>query len=225
MGIWKDITPACIRDFLASLTTTSRLSADSVKEGSVNLFLTVAERAAIVAALLQPGMIIMAGNTAPAGWLLCDGKTLGDSASGADYANDTYKPLYDYLQAVWGGTFNWAAHNKVNLPDWRGVYPKGAGTTSRGLGKDANGNYYAATLGAYVTDKMQGHYHIRHDWTIGITSGTDYNSDRGPNNSGGAEFVDDAQGRAAKTDGTNGTPRTGMTTEPQNAGVNFIIKI
>jgi microcystin-dependent protein len=66
--------------------------------------------------------------TPATGWLLCNGKTIGDASSAANYTGDDYHALYDAIQATYGGTYNWAAHNAVNLPDWRGRSPFGVGT-------------------------------------------------------------------------------------------------
>ncbi len=175
-----------------------------------------------------PGCVQLAGGIAPAGHILVDDthSTVGDSSSGAHFAGDIYRELYEYIGANFGGTKNWAAHNTINLMDFRGVFPKGAGTTNRASGKDANGNYYAGTLGTYLTDKMQGH---RHPLINDGTPITSWDSGR----DGGVEVVL-SSGNAIKaytqyignpiTDGTNGTPRTGLTTEPQSLGISFIIK-
>ena len=161
---------------------------------------------------LPVGTISMYGNvTPPPGWLLCNGATVSQT---------TYASLYGII----GSSFNYGGEGggTFRLPDFRGVFPKGAGNagdttggiSARTAGKDASGNYYAATLGAYATDKMQGHIHTVNKWNV--TSGNGF-SELG------------ASGAAYNTsnpadDGTNGTPRTGHTTEPQSLGVYFIIK-
>lgn len=84
-----------------------------------------------IQALYAPGQIRMyAGAAAPSGWLLCNGSTLGDATSGATYAGDAYKPLYDYMQATFGGTYDWANHDTVNLPDCRGRMVIGTGANA-----------------------------------------------------------------------------------------------
>ena len=154
------------------------------------------------------------GATAPTNWLLCDGASL-------------LRASYTTLFGIIGTTFGSADGTHFNVPDFRGVFPKGAGTTDRTLGKDANANYYAATLGTYLTDKMQGHIHsvLGGDGnpmcrpTGGDTAYTNaytygyQTTGQTPAKTGGQ-----------LTDGTNGTPRTGMTTEPQSLGITFIIK-
>lgn len=71
-----------------------------------------------------------AGAVVPAGWLLCDGKTIGPTGSGADYAGDKYESLYDIVQALYGGTYNWAGGGKVNLPNAVDKIVIAAGTKS-----------------------------------------------------------------------------------------------
>ena len=112
------------------------------------------------------------------------------------------------------------------MPDFRGVYPKGAGTTNRVAGKDANGNYYAGVLGTYTTDKTQGHWHnsVNHA-TSQVQSGTSYVL-YGIRVKTSSQTENSTQwGSGSPTsDGTNGTPRTGLTTEPQSLGITFMIK-
>lgn len=59
MGIWKNLTAGGIgiRDILATLAGADRPSADDTKEGSTNLFLTAAERAAIAAMVVLPRVV------------------------------------------------------------------------------------------------------------------------------------------------------------------------
>jgi microcystin-dependent protein len=77
--------------------------------------------------------------TAPAGWLFCDGRTLGTVASGAGHAGASYEALFGYLwerianawcplhdsagaPASRGGSAaaDWAANRRLALPDARG---------------------------------------------------------------------------------------------------------
>jgi len=164
-------------------------------------------------AWLPAGTIIMFGSTtAPTGWMIADGSAVSRS---------TYSALF----AVIGTTYGAGDESSTfNLPDFRGVFPKGAGTTDRAAGVDASGNHYSGALGDYSQDKMQGHWHKQMDnngaggstlWGYQIWSGN-----RSPNlNDEGFNAIG-----GPKSDGTNGIPRTGHTTEPQSLGVNFIIK-
>ena len=148
-----------------------------------------------------------AGASVPTGWLICDGASL-------------LRASYPDLFTAIGTTYGYADGSHFNVPDFRGVFPKGAGTTSRTLGKDANGNFYTATLGTYATDKMQGHTHVQSGRYLAQTGGGSYNWGAG----GGSDSLTLLALGGPSTDGSNGTPRTGMTTEPQNVGINFIIK-
>lgn len=162
-----------------------------------------------VSALLPTGVILpYSGTSAPAGYLMCDGSA---------FNRTTYAALFTAIGTTWGVGDN---STTANLPDTRGLYLKGAGTTNRAAGVDASGNYYAATLGTYVQDKMQGHYHAAGPALYKyLGSGGSFSvSVSGGTNDTNATVTNPT------TDGTNGTPRTGHTTEPQNAGVYFIIK-
>lgn len=147
-----------------------------------------------------------AGSAAPDHYLMCDGSAV---------SRTTYAALF----AVIGTTFGTGdGSTTFNLPDLCGVFIKGAGTTDRAAGKDASGNYYSGTLGTYSTDQMQGHLHNTRNNAANVSPGSGILADVGT-----AAATEYACG-APITDGTNGTPRTGHTTEPQSLGLNHIIK-
>ena len=158
---------------------------------------------------------MFAGSSAPTGYLMCDGSAV---------SRTTYANLFTAISTTWGvGN----GSTTFNIPDMRGIFPKGAGTTGRAAGKDANGNYYAGTLGAYLTDKLQGHWHnvgfnpsASPDWYGAVTTGEEVFGGTGNASSTARRLV----AKTAIADGTNGTPRLGLTTEPQSAGINYIIK-
>lgn len=152
-----------------------------------------------------PGAVIMYGAaSAPTGWLNCD----GSSVLRATYAN---------LFAVIGTTYGSADGTHFTLPDFRGIFPRGSG--SNGTLTNANGSAFSGTLGTYQNDKMQGHYHGRL-YSGDCTTGVNFTS---ITNSAGASASAVTTGSPV-TDGTNGTPRTGLETNPANLGINFIIK-
>lgn len=155
------------------------------------------------------GIIMFGGATAPEGWLLCDGSAVSRSS---------YSALFAIISTTYGAG---DSSTTFNLPDMRGVFPKGAGTTNRTLGKDANGNFYAGTLGTYSTDKFQGHEHNVSPGLVGITSGAGLTA---PNGLGSGYAPAPQNTLSTIANGTNGTPRTGMTTEPQSLGLTYIIK-
>ena len=148
------------------------------------------------------GTVVMYVSTSitPSGWLYCDGSSISTA---------TYNRLFATIGYVYGGS-----GANFTLPDFRGVFPKGAGTTGRAAGVDASGTAYAGTNGTYSQDKMQGHIH-----QFTIQSALAGQANPGSGAGGGATISTGGP----VTDGTNGTPRTGHTTEPQSLGINFII--
>lgn len=70
--------------------------------------------------------------SAPAGTLLCDGNTIGNADSGATYAHEKYRTLFNLLKgAGWGnvGTEAFDSDNTVALPDSVDNVPIGSGST------------------------------------------------------------------------------------------------
>jgi hypothetical protein len=81
------------------------------------------------------------GSSAPSGWLMLNGDTLGDASSGATQADNSYSVLF---QLLWNGmadaqapvvggrgasaAADWVAHKKITLPDARGRAVVGTGT-------------------------------------------------------------------------------------------------
>jgi len=166
--------------------------------------------------LYAPGIVQMfGGSTAPTGYLICDGSAV---------SRTTYANLFAVISTTFGVGDN---STTFNIPDFRGIFPKGAGTTNRAVGKDASGNFFAGILGTYLTDKMQGHWHSK--WYRGLmtsAAGTTESYDAGNRAAVVAQNASayDDYVRQPISDGTNGTPRTGHTTEPQSLGITFIIK-
>lgn len=150
----------------------------------------------------------------PTRWVVCHGQSLSTT---------TYSALY----AIIGYSFGGSGAN-FNIPDFRGIFPKGAG--QQGTASFAGTNY-TGTLGTYTQDKLQG-FQIG-----GATGGTTYygwTADAGnrPNGSAVASnsmpyLNSTVQGNAAgwypQSNGSNGTPRVGNTTEPASLGIHFYI--
>ena len=167
------------------------------------------------------GTILMYGNTtAPTGYVNCDGASLLRAG--------TYAALF----AVISTTYGTVDGTHFNVPDMRGAFPRGQGTSTQ-FTQD-----HATTLGTYEDDSMQGH---KHDVVIpnhshisfyyfgflggagnleGSQTSTAVNASIPSNLAGGGTFAS----AVPKTDSTNGTPRTANETRPNNLGVNFIIK-
>jgi microcystin-dependent protein len=149
------------------------------------------------------------GDTAPDGWLLCDG-TSYDGSSGSEY-----EELFNAIGITFGGS-----GATFNVPDLRGIFMRGAGTNEK-LSR-ANGTSFSGTLGAYQNDKFQGHiqkvtingsgFSKTNFGAAGTEKTIIYNQF---DHTRTADFLDD---------GTNGTPRTGAETNPANVAVNYMIK-
>lgn len=75
--------------------------------------------------------------TAPTGWLICNGDTIGAVGSGATHESASYSQLFDVIKGSSGaglygntGTESFASGNTVKLPDFRGRMPIGVGQQS-----------------------------------------------------------------------------------------------
>jgi len=174
--------------------------------------------AAVGAILSPPGKIAAYGAAAaPSGWLLCDGSIV---------SRETYADLFAAIGETWGAGDGLTT---FQLPDLRGVIPRGAGTTDRVAGVDAAGNAYTATLGAYAQDKMGGHKH-KDPYagldTVAPVTGCDLIAGQPSIREGFGDTgrTYNVTTTSPYTDGTNGIPRTGAETAPATAGVTYIIK-
>ncbi|MFA6077398.1 MAG: phage tail protein, partial [Candidatus Paceibacterota bacterium] len=174
--------------------------------GTPSTDLDIANKAYVDLQAVPVGTITMyGGSTAPTGWVLCDNSSLLRAGTYAD------------LFAVIGTTFGTADGTHFNVPDMRGIFPRGAGTSAKLT--NANGTAFAGVLGTYQNDKMQGHKHSvtsdaqKQGFASGILNGAFCNFQAATVTVG-----------SPTTDGTNGTPRTGLETNPANLGLTFIIK-
>jgi len=150
------------------------------------------------------------GSSAPDGWIFCDNASLLRAGTYAD------------LFAEIGTTFGSVDGTHFNVPDFRGIAPMGAGTSAKLV--DANGVPFARVLGTYQNDKFQGHRMYKtvaqqnvRDIVLGgttanVIAAAVYN------------YSDGTTTGDPVTDTSNGTPRTGVETNPANLGINFIIK-
>lgn len=207
------LTSAQAAPFVRDTITTTNLTATNINSSGTSTLGNIVSSGTATFANVPPiGSVLMYGAaTAPPGWLLCDGTAVDRT---------TYAALFAIISTTFGagnGT------TTFNVPDFRGIFPKGQGTTSRAAGKDANGNYYAETLGTYSQDKLQGHKHsLPQNGPVVqyVAPGGNFYA-----LTGGAVLQGYTMAIGSPTtDGTNGTPRTGGTTEPQSLGINFIIK-
>lgn len=92
------------------------------------------------------GTVVMyAGATAPAGWLICNGDVIPNSTGTIQGVTTDFSALY----AVLGSTYGSAG----KLPNLGGIFPKGAGSST------ISGKTYTAALGTYAQDSTGPHAH------------------------------------------------------------------
>jgi microcystin-dependent protein len=159
----------------------------------------------IPAGLISP----YGGASAPTGYLLCDGSAV---------SRTTYSALFAAISTTFGSG---DGSTTFNLPDLRGIFPRGAGTNGI-LSYSTGGGAGGASVGAYQNDASQGHSHTVTTYAnVGAPNGG------GANVQGWTNFNTAGQAGIVSvpvTDGTNGTPRTTNETRPFNVAVNYIIK-
>lgn len=138
---------------------------------------------------------------APYGWLIADGKTIGNTGSGADYEGDEYEYLFNLYKVVTeygnAGTEVFASGDTVLIPDMSNCFVRNL---------DPAGS---RSLGEYEADQMLAHTH-------GISG----------NSTAGAA----TQALLTKTNATDNSYQTtsaggGSETVPKNKTFPYIIKI
>jgi hypothetical protein len=155
--------------------------------------------------LNPPGSILaFSGPTCPTGYV---------AANGGSLLATTYPNLASlYLNGssyIWGGT---VASGSFNVPNTNGAFLRGSGTQS------VNSITYSSTFAQTQADQMQGHQHAAYSLTFdGI------NENAGGPGSYYNRLYNVGSGSPV-SDGTNGTPRTGLETRPMNISVNYCIK-
>lgn len=152
------------------------------------------------------GMVFFTGSsTCPTGSLAADNSAV---------SRTTYAQLFNRIGTTFG---TGDGSTTFNLPDTRGIFVRGSGTSAKLT--NANGSAFAATLGTYQNDKMQGHRHNRNTSGVGeyapVDSGAfSYN----PTGAGQLAASQTTTGNPV-TDSSNGTPRTGTETNPANVAL------
>jgi len=156
-----------------------------------------------------------ASTNIPAGYMLCDGTTLD---------RDEFEDLYDILGYAWGGS-----GSDFNLPDMRGLYPRGVDIGS-GRDPDADdrieiavGGNVGDKVGSFQADAVQcfglgtyRRYVVAAESVKQATAGSSKNVARDSNQytDTNIEFADAGCGDLRFSDETR----------PKNAYVNFIIR-
>jgi microcystin-dependent protein len=161
-------------------------------------------------------LIDFLGSTAPAGWVLGAGKTIGNASSGAtERANDVTKDLFTLLwnsmanaqAAVSGGrganaAADWAANKTITLPDTRGRTTialnnlgGSAATTVTSASLDGDKAVLLGGIGGKETHKlilqeMPSHTHNANVWVTGSTygDGNRYTNTSGTTSSAGGDL-------------------------------------
>ncbi|MEM7179648.1 MAG: phage tail protein [Spirochaetota bacterium] len=179
-------------------------------------------------AIVPTGTILpYAGNTAPTGFLICNGNAV---------SRTTYANLFSTIGTTWGSG---DGSTTFNLPDGRAAAPVGAGTSTKytqnetlSLGSNENDQLQNFSRGFETTDYI---------WsTTGGSSKTylffrDQFNNHSPSSSTDAIFVANGDSASSnglglvyigpmKSNGTHGTPRNGYVTKGKQFIVNFIIK-
>ena len=162
-----------------------------------------------------------AGATAPTGFLACDA---------AAVSRATYADLFAVIGTTYGAG---NGSTTFNLPDARGLVMVGAGANGTLTRADASA-YDGGTVGAARNDQLQGHIMYS---GVGVNGGGDNaavygrttNDLPGLANGYTASITNTGdvmqpKTSSPKTDGTNGTPRTGTETRPAEIAVLVCIK-
>jgi microcystin-dependent protein len=169
---------------------------------------TVGDYAEAEDATPSGSILMFAGSTAPANWLLCDGTAVSRA---------TYNKLFQAIGTTWGagnGT------TTFNLPDMRGAAPAGVGAST---GYTQN---ETLALGTKYNDQIQEHIH---DITGGGGFGQSALATFTGTNTAHVALTPtspgDIKASTMRASGANGNPRTGNVTRGKRVGVNFIIKV
>lgn len=181
-------------------------------------------------------------STAPDGWLVQNGTTIGSPASGANRANMDTRDLFVFLWENFDNTnlpildssgdastrgasalADFEANKRMPLHNRSGLVPRMTGT-----GVFSGRNKVGPSLGERQEDNLQGHWHQMtspggdtvNSIPTSNTAGTGGSITRGPGDDGSAIAI-----RGERDNGTNGTPRVGNETRVAAFGVNYIIKL
>ena len=170
-------------------------------------------------------IVAFAGETAPEGWVICDGRTLDATSTSVEYdilPNGDAVSKYYWLWGVLGTTYGGTGQSSFKVPDLRGEFIRGY---DHGNGNDPR------VFGSKQKDLLKAHKHIAsnndcRDYSAinGIGTGT-YNGwcDTSGTGSGyGAALTGDGQHPEQVV---SGVPTVGSETRPRNIALNYIIKI
>lgn len=130
-------------------------------------------------------------------------------------ANNGTAPAF-YKTSDAGGTTRSTAGTYMVMPDTRAVSLKGVGNQTI----NTRAKTGPAALGSIIEDTMQGHWHDSYIYSA--AGGTTVSYEKYSITSGAAvTTTGNNETRSPKTDGVNGTPRTGLQTQDCTIGTNF----
>ena len=170
------------------------------------------------------------GNAAPGGWLLCNGSSISQAV---------YPALYAAIGVNWGDP----GGGSFNIPDLRGSFVRGAGTSGSRVGpavgaeqgqttakNGLNATGGTASLTGTTTFAADGHAHSFYG-----VGNRNYTAGSGFNYTNGGAVLAPGQWYPTDTNGVNASvgissTAAGLTvgdteTRPYSKGVNYIIKI
>jgi len=185
------------------------------------------------------------GESEVSGWRILNGKSIGSSTSGADYANSNAQALFEYLWqananlAVSGGRgasslADWSANKRLSLPDFRGYVLAGlddmGGTTAVGRLTDLTS--LNARIGSATTTLVAGNI-PQLSFTTASGGGFTANYDGATTSTvgGGGPFGAVREVKALTVAGHTHTGTvgssspTGVSVIPPTAGVTLLIKL
>ena len=195
---------------------------------------------AVVALTFPSGIMLpYGGGSAPTGFLLCDGSAV---------SRTTYANLFTAIGVTYGagnGT------TTFNLPNTQGIFLRGAGSQTVGgvnysttigtkQGDLMQGHLHGIYDGGHNHSIVDpGHTHVQNrangvagglvsSLASGSYTGSVSDAFSTQSSTTGITINGNTTGVAVlspTTDGTNGTPRTGLETRPVNLAVNYIIKV
>ncbi|WAC19109.1 tail fiber protein [Luteolibacter sp. SL250] len=185
------------------------ISNGKIAAGSVDLNKLVD---AVKQSLCPPGTIIAyAGDTAPAGWLMCNGAAVSRSG---------YADLY----SVVGNRFGYGNNSSTfNVPDFRGRFLRGRdGNAARDPDRGSRTAMNPGGAAGDAVGSVQGHEFLFHSHDYQDIYHSEYNGTVTlPSNRGSGDTDGDNRGyEITRTSAARG----GNETRPINANVNYIIK-
>lgn len=215
-GAWQMVTPANVSGSAAladGSVTTAKLAANAVTIPKLS-----ADAAPIVGEVKS-----YIGTTAPTGWLLLNGDTIGSAASLAAQKSDGFQTLFELLwnsmadteAAVVGGrgvsaNADWVANKAITLPDARGRSIIGTGA-----GVGLNVRNHGITSGSEDA-VVASHTHAD---TFSIPSGGTHNHNLRVTDQGPSTFVASAANILSDAASAFGDPDIGGSVETNGANI------